>query len=492
MGIRDLLDPRDLADFLATIESADGRQQVARVLRHRLKHRDPLHARITGHNVEVDGRRAFMVMAENVTDEVRTQQALERQQRQFHQLHQSLGEVLWMATPDGQRVLYVSPAFSAIYGVAAESMEADTTLWLRMVHPDDRDRARDSQQRLREHHDVVCEYRIVRPDGSIRWIEDRKRAIRDVDGTVLMIGGIAEDITARKERDAITQQLKSRLERLVGERTHELEQANLELDAFSRTVAHDLKSPLTGIFGLAQVLRMKFDAALGPQGMDHVEQIERSAREMSNMIHDLLAFSRAGSVELKRRWVDLAPLARALVDDLRRLEPHRRVEFECTAPLPASCDEGLMRSVLQNLIGNAWKFTANCPTAHIRVQAEGLDGHLHLTVSDDGCGFDAATVGDTFRPFQRFHDPAAFAGTGLGLVTCQRIVKRHGGQLHVASQPGAGTTVTLDLPGAAPMQGGAKDGAAGLPVAPPGDRAGEAVPGKAGAPQRDGSGLQGA
>lgn len=142
----------------------------------------------------------------------------------------------------------------------------------------------------------------------------------------------------------------------------------------------------------------------------------------------------------------LAPAVRAQVDQLKALEPLHQVEVVVPDRMEVFCDEGLMPSVLQNFIGNAWKFTGEKAVAHIGLSLEHEADRTVLTVSDNGAGFDASVVGELLRPFQRFHAPSQFQGTGLGLVTCQRIAHRHGGRLQVESSPGVGTRVSIVLP----------------------------------------------
>lgn len=443
---KDIRPPEDVASFVAAVGLHAAGAGSPGIFRHRTRQGRILMARISEHRVELDGRQAMMVMALDVTEEVRMHDAVRKQARQFAQLHQSLGEVLWMAKPDFQSIDYVSPAFETVYGHRPGELVAHPHLWRDLVHPDDAARVADLSELAAGQDSVHSEYRIVRPDGSVRWIEDRKRLIRDETGAVVMVGGIAEDITARKERDEAREALNSRLEALVADRTLALQQANIELEAFSRTVAHDLKSPLNGIVGMSALLRRKAAGLLDETGLRYLDLIERSSRDMAALINDLLALSHAGSVELRLETVDLAPMVRALFEQLRALEPLRSVDVEMPDRLEMHCDPGLMRSVLQNLVTNAWKFSA--PRDHARIEvALGCDGsEATLTVSDNRAGFDAPDPGELLRPFQRFHSQAQFQGTGLGLVTCQRIVHRHGGRLLLTSTPGQGTRVSVVLP----------------------------------------------
>jgi PAS domain S-box-containing protein len=450
MTAEDIHPPNDRASFLAAARRSSVGNGSPGVFRHRRKDGSTLLARISEHRVELHGRPALMVMAEDVTEEVGLQDAVHRQQRQFQQLHESLGEVLWMASPDFRQVVHVSPAFETLYGRKASDLIANPRVWLDAVHPDDVDHVADLSALPPGQDSVQSEYRIVRPDGSVRWIEDRKRLIRDAAGDVVLVGGIAEDVTARKERDEAREALAHRLEALVAERTAELQQANIELEAFSRTAAHDLKSPLNGIVGMSGLLRLKAAHKLDENEQRYLALIERSSRDMATLINDLLTLSRAGSVELQRATVDLAPIVHAQLDQLRTLEPLRNVEVDMPDRLEMYCDEGLMHSVLHNLLNNAWKFTGTQDPACITLTLQCDDEASTLTVADNGAGFDTSGLDDLMRPFQRFHTQAQFQGTGLGLVTCQRIVQRHGGRLSVTSRPGQGTRVAVRLPAAPP------------------------------------------
>lgn len=376
---------------------------------------------------------------------LRELQALQQQEARFRQLHQSLGEVLWLASADGRRMLYLSPAFETLYGRPAADFERDLDLWLYAVHPDDRARAEASQAQLQATGQSHCDYRICRPDGSVRWVSDRKRTIVDADGRVSMIGGIAEDITARIERDLVRATTQAELERMVAERTAALEHMNAELDAFARTAAHDMKSPLNAIGGFSFLLRQHHAAALGADGQRMVTHIEQSTHHMAALVNDLLALSRVATLTLRRDEVDLAALGRDLVAELRRQEPDRAVVFDAPTHLALPCDGGLVRSLLANLLGNAWKFSSRRADAHIRLAAHRRGGVIEVSVEDNGAGFDAGDGSNLFKPFQRFHSDTEFTGTGIGLVTCQRIVHRHGGHIQVESTPGAGTVVRFTL-----------------------------------------------
>ena len=195
------------------------------VQRHRRKSGAPIHVQVSVHPLQVAGRRTALAMAIDVSSEVRARAEVERQAWLHRQLHQSLSEVLWLARVDGREVLYVSPAFESLYGLPAQALRDDPQAWLAWVHPDDRQRAASEAQRLLVDGESQCRYRLRRPDGSVRWVADRKRVLRDEQGQAFMIGGIAEDITLSVQTAQALQQ-----------RTDELAQRNAELERFSRVM----------------------------------------------------------------------------------------------------------------------------------------------------------------------------------------------------------------------------------------------------------------
>lgn len=234
------------------------------------------------------------------------------------------------------------------------------------------------------------------------------------------------------------------LEATVARRTHELELANAELDAFTRSAAHDLKNPLNGIAGFSQLLAEHCEERGDAEGQRLVRPLAASAAQMRLLIDDLLQLSRVTAGELARRQVDVSDLARNVADALARGEPGRRVEVHIEPGLRAHGDPGLLRCLLDNLIGNAWKYTARRADARIEIgRAE--DGSLY--VRDNGAGFALERAQRLFEPFQRFHPASQFPGTGVGLATCKRIVARHGGTIAAHSKPGEGATFRFTLEG---------------------------------------------
>ena len=226
----------------------------------------------------------------------------------------------------------------------------------------------------------------------------------------------------------------------------ELERANRELDAFSYSVSHDLRAPLRAINGFARVLEEDYSDVLGSQGKEHLARITRNASRMATLIDDLLGLARIARATVTSDEVDLSDLARSVVADLRQAEPNRDVDVLVDDELIARGDRDLLRVVLVNLIGNAWKYTLRSaqPTIEVRRLP---DSPGTFFVRDNGAGFDMVNASRLFAPFQRLHSQNEFEGTGIGLATVQRIIGRHGGRVWAEAEPGAGATFFFSLPG---------------------------------------------
>ena len=225
----------------------------------------------------------------------------------------------------------------------------------------------------------------------------------------------------------------------------ELESLNAELEAFSYSVSHDLRAPLRAIAGFAQALDEDAGDRLGPGERHYLDRIRAAAGRMGELIDDLLQLSRVTRVPMHRTRVDLAAAARDIAARLESLEPARRVTWEIPETLPVQADAALTRIVLDNLLGNAFKFTANRPDARIRLYQDTAAGSPEIVVEDNGAGFDPRHAAKLFGVFQRLHSETDFPGTGIGLATVQRIVHRHGGHVSGSGAPGEGASFRFTL-----------------------------------------------
>ncbi|HXU73667.1 MAG TPA: ATP-binding protein [Polyangia bacterium] len=237
----------------------------------------------------------------------------------------------------------------------------------------------------------------------------------------------------------------ARLNRELEARVAELAAANAELEAFSYSVSHDLRGPLRAIDGFAQILEEQHRAQLDEQGRHYLARVRAGSARMGHLIDDLLSLARVSRAEMHRADVDLGAIVREIVDELRRRDPARSVETSVAEPLHAHGDGRLLRAALENLVGNAWKFTGKSAAARIGFGLERRDGRDCFFVRDNGAGFDMAYAHKLFAPFQRLHPQSEFEGTGIGLATVHRIVTRHGGRLWAEASPGQGATFYFTL-----------------------------------------------
>jgi two-component system NtrC family sensor kinase len=226
----------------------------------------------------------------------------------------------------------------------------------------------------------------------------------------------------------------------------ELENKNEDLEAFSYSVSHDLRAPLRIIDGFSAALLEDCGDALDDIGRDHLRRVRGAARRMGELIDDLLQFSRIGRADLHRSAVDVSRLVDVVVGDLRRSDEARAVDVVIEGGMVAQADPQLLRVVLENLLGNAWKFTSKTTGARIEVRTTTKDGASAFQVRDNGAGFDMTFAPKLFSPFQRLHTEAEFPGTGIGLATIRRIVERHGGHVWAEASVGQGAILTFTLP----------------------------------------------
>jgi PAS domain S-box-containing protein len=286
--------------------------------------------------------------------------------------------------------------------------------------------------------------------GVVAACDDKPLADVDTVRLVLALSAVragAEIVRLDKEREIM--QLNADLERRVEERTDELTSANRELEAFSYSVSHDLRAPLRSIDGFALALLEDYGDRIEPEARQYIEIVRGESQRMGQLIDDLLGLARLNRGRLDRARVDLSAMATAIVEELRRRDPDRIVDVSVAPALATHADANLLRIALDNLIGNAWKFTARRADARIEFGAEAGACEPTFYVRDNGAGFDARHAEKLFEPFVRLHPATEYEGTGIGLATVARIIKRHGGRIVADSRPGEGAIFrwTLREPG---------------------------------------------
>jgi PAS domain S-box-containing protein len=265
----------------------------------------------------------------------------------------------------------------------------------------------------------------IQTGRGIRWLHTKKVPILDAEGTPVYLLGISQDIT--ESRQAQTKLVEAK---------EQAEAASRELEAFSYSVAHDLRSPLRAIDGFSLALLEDYGDKLDGKARSYLDRVRGSAQHMAELIDDLLTLSRVTRAEMRRRWVDLSELARTILIRFRSVESERQVMAVISDDLRAFGDAGLLGVVLENLLGNAWRFTSKRKDAHIELGLTEQDGTKAFFVRDNGAGFDMSYAGRLFGVFQRLHHATEFDGTGIGLATVQRIVRRHGGRANSSASTG--------------------------------------------------------
>jgi PAS domain S-box-containing protein len=404
-------------------------------------------------------------LARLLAERDRLTETLRESESFYRQTLESVPGMTFTTQPDGY-CDYQSQQWVEFTGVPMADHLGDG--WNRLLHPDDRPRAYAAWCAAvegRAPYDL--EYRVRKHDGAYEWFKVRGRPIRNDAGEIVRWFGTAINVDSLIHAQAAVRHLNEQLEQRVLERTSELESANRELEAFCYSVSHDLRTPLRSIDGFSQATLEDYGERLDNTGRDYLNRVRNGCRQMDQLIDDLLRLSRVTRDQMCREPVDLTALAQAAICPLQEREPARVVDIRIAPGLTAIGDSRLLQAALFNLLANAWKFTAKTPAAVIEVGAE--DGGQRseigeslasvsapisdlspaslpvFYVRDNGVGFDMRYAGKLFNAFQRLHTAQEFPGTGIGLATVARIIRRHGGRIWAKAAPGCGATFYFTL-----------------------------------------------
>jgi PAS domain S-box-containing protein len=335
-----------------------------------------------------------------------------------------------------QNILTWDDRMYELYGIKSNQFTSVYEAWSNSLHPDDRNVTELAiQQALTGEKDYDPEFRVVHPDGTIRFIQGYAVVQRNAQGEVQRMVGINFDITDRKLAES-----------QILQTTAQLQSSNQELEAFAYSVSHDLRSPLRAIDGYSNALIEDYYDKFDDEGRDYFERIRRNVKRMGMLIDDLLRLSRVSRSEMQYSYVNLSAIVQEQVSELQVLEPERNVEVVIIPNIFVSADLTLMRVVISNLVQNAWKFTSHHATSRIEFGVMQQEDQLIYFIRDDGAGFDMAFAKMLFGVFQRLHNTNEFAGTGIGLASVQRAIHRHGGKVWAEGFVEKGATIYFTVP----------------------------------------------
>lgn len=444
-------DDRDRAwrAFATLAERRGGRTRSEYRIRHADGRWRTVEARTTDLRKD-PGVGGIVVNARDVTERRSAEDRVARSQARLQAILDTITEAVVLVGADG-RIEYANRAAEAVLGVTpvdATRRTFDDPRWkITTVDggllPEDQlpfVRVMATGEPVRD-----ARHAIERPDGEQRILSINAAPLEKSGAHPTGMVASIQDITERTRAEEEVQRLNRELEARVRRRTAELAAANEELEAFAYSVSHDLRAPLRALDGFSQALVEDHGDRLDGEARHFLGRIQANSRRMARLIDDILALSRVSRRELERTEVDLAALARDALRELQEADPDRSVSFVAPERLPARGDPGLLRTALDNLLGNAWKFTRPQETARIELGVDARNGGRTYFVRDNGVGFEMAYVDRLFQPFHRLHDEDDFQGTGIGLATVSRIVRRHGGTVSAQGAPDEGATIRFSL-----------------------------------------------
>lgn len=385
----------------------------------------------------------ILSVGSDVTGARRMEQALVASEKKFSAVFRLSPVSLALTRLDGP-IVDVNKSFERIYKLSAERVRGRLPTDFAELYDAPADRALYAERLRRDGRLSGIEVRRVLGDGSAVDLVVAAELI-ELDGAAHALVA-STDVTPLKRAEKALREANAALERRVEARTNELVAANAELEAFCYSVSHDLRAPLRAVDGFSQAVLEDYGPRLDAEGQGFLKRIRGAAARMGELIDDLLTLSRVTRADLRRERVDLSALAGEVVRALRQADPGREVEAVVAPGLFADGDRSLLRVVLENLLGNAWKYTSKVEAARIELGSEARSEGLLFFVRDNGAGFDPAYAHKLFQPFQRLHREAEFPGHGVGLATVLRVVRRHGGAVGAEGSVGNGARFWFTMP----------------------------------------------
>ena len=381
----------------------------------------------------------------DITERKRSEEALQESENRYRTVSELASDFIFKIAVDEDGKMENVPMTVEFRRIAGYDPKALKTpgMWAEVVHPDDRQAVLaffQSMVKSREPNEM--EHRIVTKTGETRWLRFSVRPQSDErDRRVIAIVGVAKDVTERKQAEVRIEELNAKLERHVTE----VEAANKELEAFARTLSHDLKTGLIGIEGFSRLLKERYSKSLDAKGQECLRMLHKDAQQMMDLVDALLSFFKLGHKGLEYSSVDTGEIAREVYDEMRIAYPERSIRLELKELPPAYGDQVLLREVFSNLLENAIKFSKSQPVTLIEIGGrEEPEANIYY-VKDNGIGFPPEQADKIFHAFERLHSSDEFQGTGIGLAIVQRIIERHGGKVWAEGKPDEGSVFYFSI-----------------------------------------------
>jgi PAS domain S-box-containing protein len=445
MHFRDFTHPQDLSldmqHLQRTLDGEISHYSFEKRYIHKQGHIVWVHLTLSLMRTESGEPDYLIAVVQDISARKATEEALRTSEQLLRQAHKMAGLASWQADVATRRFGTLAESHGILHLPSPEFTDEEL---LDRTHPEDRPLvAQRWNDAIKGDHKYDIEYRM-NFDGEDRWFSVQAEFERNAQGRAVRALGVTQDVTERKRNEMEIQRLNASLEHRIRMRTQALEAAYEELESYSYAVAHDLRSPLRIINGFAQALR-EDNPSMNSESQSHLERIMGASKKMGELIDGLLTLSQFARGELRREPVDISAIATRLLEEFAATEPERQVEWRVDPGLQTMGDPPLVEALMQNLLHNAWKYTAGTPLASVRVYAQRRNGKNWFCVSDNGAGFDMARSAKLFQPFQRLHMPNEFSGLGIGLATAKRIVQRHSGEMQAEGAPGEGATFRFSL-----------------------------------------------
>ncbi len=435
MTIKDIRPPEEVPALLDRIPGLRWADKRFATRRHKKRDGTEIDVEITSHELTFKGRPARLVLARDITQQKQAQEALATSEEKFRQIAENIHEIFWMRDAEADKVLYVNTAYEKIWGRSCESLYINPQSFLDAVHSEDKERVIANLEKNAK-KEFEIEYRIVRPDDSVRWVWEHSFPIKNALGEVYRRAVVTQDITERKRAEEVQRNLEK-----------ELELNELKIRFFSM-VSHEFRTPLSTILISAQLLENSNKEWSEEKKLKNLHRIQSSAKTMTQLLTDILTLTRAeaGKLEFRPQPLDLEDFCFSLLEEMKfstRAKKDILFVSQCSQRI-AWMDERMLRSIVTNLVDNAIKYSPDDSQIYFTLAAE--SGQAIFQIQDQGIGIPQEEEEQLYQAYQRGENVGDVTGTGLGLAVVKKCVELHGGSIKLESKLGVGTTFTVTIP----------------------------------------------